>query len=443
MQKLPLTILGIILISEAAMAVNKSTTDLGQVALIPYYTVQAGNETLIAINNTTDNVKAVRIAFRESQNGREVLGFHLYLSSFDMWTAKITATSSGAELITYDRSCTVPMILGEGVEFRSHGYWGDGGSTSEGRVREGYVEIIEMGVVVKNSAAAKAATHGADGIPENCFQLLSNWNPGGVWDANPDVDMRPPTGGMSAEANIINVSDGVEYSEAVTILDNFYSGPGSLHSAPGAGLPSLSMAQPLISRVITDQDQVVTSQWPTGTDAVSAILMSGSIMNNYSINPNVNAETSLVLTFPTKHFYNSQIPVQQPFSAIFDQNGACEPVMVSAWNREQKALGTGVLGLCYQANVINFESVDGTSDVFGARWSSVDIHLGDTRSGWMEFDFSQFFHGLGNDEYYYEGLPVIGFSATRLGNANVGVGAAYASTAGHRYAPSLLPIVID
>ena len=58
----------------------------------------------------TDQVKAIKVRFREAQNSAEVLDFNLYLSPFDVWTAKITdsdADDGGAKLITK----TTPVLF--------------------------------------------------------------------------------------------------------------------------------------------------------------------------------------------------------------------------------------------------------------------------------------------------------------------------------------------
>ena len=82
--------------------------------IYPYYTVNAGNDTLLSVVNTSNEGKAMKVRFLEGRNSREVLDFNLYLSPFDVWTA--AATTAGAlatdpaVLTTNDNSCTVPNI---------------------------------------------------------------------------------------------------------------------------------------------------------------------------------------------------------------------------------------------------------------------------------------------------------------------------------------------
>src|SRR3954452_7979917 len=75
-----------------ADAVNVSADNRGQVLLYPYYTTRAdaaGNAyaTLLSVINATASTKAVRVRFMEGKNSREVTGFNLFLSPFDVWTA--------------------------------------------------------------------------------------------------------------------------------------------------------------------------------------------------------------------------------------------------------------------------------------------------------------------------------------------------------------------
>src|SRR5262249_16644110 len=100
----------------SAHAVNLSTNGMGQVLLYPYYTVNAGQQTLLTIANSTDVGKAVRVRFLEGYNGRSVLEFNLFLASNDTWTANVFKLSdagvagSGAGIFTHDNSCIAPRF---------------------------------------------------------------------------------------------------------------------------------------------------------------------------------------------------------------------------------------------------------------------------------------------------------------------------------------------
>ncbi len=80
---------GVAGIANMASAVNLNPDGLGQVLLYPYYTVNAGQHTLLSVVNTTDVGKAVKVRFLEGYDSREVLDFNLFLSPFDVWTANV------------------------------------------------------------------------------------------------------------------------------------------------------------------------------------------------------------------------------------------------------------------------------------------------------------------------------------------------------------------
>src|SRR5687768_5700186 len=102
-------------LATTAHAVNLNPDGIGQALVYPYYTVNGGNQTILSVVNTSEDVKAVKVRFLESRNSREVLDFNLYLSEFDVWTGAVfraEAATGRAGLVTNDNSCTVPQIKG-------------------------------------------------------------------------------------------------------------------------------------------------------------------------------------------------------------------------------------------------------------------------------------------------------------------------------------------
>ena len=193
---LPVAVLAAIAGVNGAQAVHVNDDGTGQVLLYPYYTVEGGQDTLINLVNTTDDYKAVKIRILESMNSREVLDFNIYMSPRDHWSAAITADGDGAKIRSVDNTCTVPRAISEGVAvpFRTFEYDGsfpgsqpdykpgtvpledsdgdvildeNGNEVGEKwgveRTREGYVEVIEMGVVTDTTIQG-CIEHGTDGI---------------------------------------------------------------------------------------------------------------------------------------------------------------------------------------------------------------------------------------------------------------------------------------
>jgi hypothetical protein len=457
-----------------AQAVNLSTDGTGQGLLFPYYTVQGGEETILSVVNTTDRGKAVKIRFREAYNSREVLDFNIYLSPYDVWTGKIQdSDTGGAEIVSNDKSCTVPISISQGVAqpFRTFGY--DGGAPVAGgkdtgpqgyeRTNEGYVEILEMGV----TQAANTAVWGSppyylhnDGVPEDCAAIQANF--GGVWKSDKQAGFGGPQGGLFGAVAVINVQSGTEVSVNATALEDLYEDPQ--HADTGTLKPSLSDSTRLSSVfynqsrydvAIGDEDEFeqraikVDDVWRDGLDAVSAVLMADHVMNEYTVNPNVGAETAWIVTFPTKWGYTDSISGVDsgrghPFTAQFDAvpyGKACEKIGVTAWDREEAEITpsdidfspspeTPGIELCYEANVIQF----GESDVMSAENTVLTYTSLPGKNGWMSIDMGEDpVHQLNSGITNYIGLPVIGFMSSQLANANVGVGAAYGTSNPHVY----------
>jgi hypothetical protein len=135
----------------AQAALSVSGTGVGHSLILPYYTTQAAQHTLLSIVNTDQtNGKAVKVRFRGALDSDDVLDFQVFLSPNDVWTADVGPVGGGkVALRTPDNSCTLPAAVGKD--------WTDnvpGGkslfrdarlkATDPVGVSEGYVEIFNM-----------------------------------------------------------------------------------------------------------------------------------------------------------------------------------------------------------------------------------------------------------------------------------------------------------
>jgi hypothetical protein len=470
-------------LATTAQAVNLNPDGLGQVLIYPYYTVNKGNQTLISVVNTTSRVKAVKVRFLEGLNSREVLDFNLYLSPYDVWTGAVFATGATgpASLVTRDNSCTVPRpaaLTTTGVPFRNFGYSGthdDEGGTSLERTREGYLEMIEMGVV--NGTQATAATHNAAGVPGNgtgCTALVNNWAIGGTWANNFAANIELPAGGLYGAETIVDVANGTMHANNADAIEGFYlnaAAPAALHSNPGTTFPSLrdanSGAGVASSFVFTSTGTLVRSDWVVGTaDAVSAVYLHDAIYNEFNTEPGLGASSEWVVTFPTKRFY-VDLEVQplapvRPFTTVFQDNGAaCEPVTIGYYDREEQAPGPASLdfsppppgapgnSLCFEAQVVAFNQANevtaGATKIFGSTYAAninTALGTGTANAGWARLTFETsaqtptIGHVLGPsiDGDFYAGLPVTGFWSANYINSSAAPGllANYSGSYRHR-----------
>ena len=368
-----------------ASAVHLGPDNMGQVLIYPYYTANADNNTLLSVVNSTSNAKALKVRFYESRNGRATLSFNLYLGAHDVWTAGIFALSSGlnsaANLATVDTSCTNPAIQNNSalpitptglhyVPFRDIAFTGannDSDSNTLDRTREGFVEVIEMGTIIARTATANALdtfVPGSVGTPVNCEQIgLSFQADGSYGNAQFGTlasDIGPPSGGLYGTGAIINVSLGTYINYNATGLEAFRA--TALHTQATSPEPNLSNADP-VSIVVTP-DQVIRSTWGSETvgpangvgqriDAVTSVLMTANLSNEFSTELGIGAASEWVITMPTKRFYSDSLtsgsstaiaPFTAPFNAstafniIERQYNACESVLPTMFSRTQEIL---------------------------------------------------------------------------------------------------------
>ncbi|RVU30314.1 hypothetical protein [Neptunomonas marina] len=461
------------LVASTAQAVFVNPEGHGQVLLYPYYTVEGGNETYVNLVNTTDETKAVKVRILEAMNSQEVLDFNLYLSPQDHWSAVIYAdpNGEGAVIKTADTSCTVPNLLaatdtstaGPAVPFRNITYKTDGEDfRGLDRTREGYIEVIEMGVLTDADDEA-AVKHSSAGVPADCGVVASNWN-GGKWNADETADVSLPTGGLYGYGVLINPSEGTDATYDAVALANFVDGvfdglAAPIHAAPGSVLPALTQATPvaqLVNASGTAVQEVVPVAGGQDIDAVSAVLMANSIMNDFVLEPILNASTDWVVTFPTKKVYvnNGTTTATPPFTNVWDaaEAEACESIAITYYDREERGTeadpldfspqepGQGI-ALCHEANVISFNGGDALS---ASDRIATNLNV-QHNNGWMEVNFVTATAGereLAMEDsttaapVTLEGLPVVGFAVQKYVNTGAGSNAAalanYAGTVTHK-----------
>jgi hypothetical protein len=492
--------------SVGQMHVNER--GLGETLIFPFYTSANGNDTNIHITNTTDQVKAVKVRFLEAMNSQEVLDFNLYLSPEDVWTGTVTANpnGTGAMIRTIDNSCTVPALgssgganigelAGDAVPqpdgsiirtqpFVNFKYLTDANDTLA-RTSEGYLEVIEMGQIDPTSDLGLATIHDANGRPADCDALVAAWTSttaGGItilgeWQFDSQQDFLPTWdgGGHYGYGVLLNVNEGASVGADATAIDSFYDNivEPNLHTAPGSDLPNLADAN--LDVAIFDEGDVENYEFSEGADAVSALIMTANISNDYVIDPVVNALTDWVITMPTKRFYVQQTPATAPFVTPWDgaTGTACEPVAIDTWDREEAfvpdvpgsdgpvfspqppniIIETDDFVLCTEVNVLGFgatSAVNATDNIFYG--FNAQIVADGFIDGWARLSFlaadlndpssaaapARQVESVNGD--IFNGLPAIGFAVFNYQNGTLDGGsvlANYASSIEHKTAPDV------
>lgn len=132
---------------SVATGLSANASGVGSILLVPYFTTQNGNATLLNILNTdTSNGKAVKVRFRGASNSDDVFDFQVYLSPGDVWSASVSqdATTGRSTLVTNDKSCTLPATITNSL-FQTNRVSATGAAN---QTREGYVEIFNMADIV-------------------------------------------------------------------------------------------------------------------------------------------------------------------------------------------------------------------------------------------------------------------------------------------------------
>lgn len=339
-------------VSNAALTVAQD--GVGHINVLPYYTVQNGNMTLISIANT-DQVKgkAVKVRFRGAQFSDDVFDFQVFLSPADVWTAAVTLEGNVARLSTTDKSCTLPANVNQAfVTARLL----DANKT-EG-TREGYVEIINMGDIVDTLGSADTnygktlfgAIKHVNGVAPCTASVLvgTGVNPidhGAAAQSatNPNYStLSAPTSGLTSFATIINVAKSKAFTVPATALvqssavpvrysrqANLTIGAASFGAVPafgpaqtadrvfdtnvystsnttnvGGNVTMYEFDLPDLSTPYGLDGQVVPAPYTTDTQvaAIEALLAKAGVVTEYATDDSILASTDVVLSQPTRRF---------------------------------------------------------------------------------------------------------------------------------------------
>jgi len=285
-----------------ALYVNPDGT--GQALIYPYYTVQSANgdafNTYVSLVNHTASAKAVRVRLRESRAGKEVAALNVYLAARDTWTGAVLPDGAGgAKLVSSDLSCNSvqngqPWALPlSGAQYS--GPNDDGIAGGPERLREGWIEVLEMGEIGDPGAVA-GLTHNAAGYPANCDAV----EPGLASGAGA---AGPPGGGLSGTLTLINVANGVNFAVKAEALDQLAT--RAFYRRASDPYPDFAAQEIDPVSVATTGRTTWVSYWINPFDAVSAALMREEAWGEYVLDKATASHTEIVLTFPTRQFYRT------------------------------------------------------------------------------------------------------------------------------------------
>ena len=201
--------------SGVVNAQTVAANGLGDLALVPYYTVQGDFGTGVHVINTSAATQVVKVRFRRGSDSLDALDFNLIMSPYDEWTGFLSKDSDGAIAIsTQDTTCTSPIFDNGGKKLEMRNIYRDGAD-------EGYVEVIAMGSPVSETEPlAVNALHGADGLPENCVFADQNFLDAYLGSASDirGVHNNALTAGPVLDATGAQIIDTTAYTDSDDVL---------------------------------------------------------------------------------------------------------------------------------------------------------------------------------------------------------------------------------
>lgn len=332
-----------------ATALQFGNTGTGHMLVVPYFSTQNGNSTLLSIINTDEvNGKAVKVRFRGAANSDDIYDFQVFLSPGDVWTANISAGADGKSfLTTADASCTKPAkaTLNSTPFVTTRLNPAASAEEKANNTREGYIEIFNMADIVKPTAPAVnlyTSIKHKNGVAP-CANIAADAVAGHTgstaWTAiNTDMSnsalighgMAPPTTGLAANWTIINVPKSVAWSGAAAGIEAVDSDgvpvKGNIVYFPQVSTPIDSAqaaaytADPLMQFVGTPPAPVVKGALYDLPDmstpyinvasinpsvqaaSLANAIAATAVMNEYWTDPAISAATDWVFSMPTRRY---------------------------------------------------------------------------------------------------------------------------------------------
>ena len=322
-------------------ALEVSPIGVGNTLLVPYFSTQGTNKTLLNIVNTdTVNGKAVKLRYRGAANSDDLFDITIYLSPGDMWTAEVAADADGfSRLVTNDNSCTLPSAAD--IKAANNGRFKTNRvqNGDKAQTREGYIEILNTANIPPQRIANGDTTPTANPLftaikhvgntgvapcTQSVMDLQENDINATALDANNYVHRgyQNPTGGLLANWVLVNVTGFASHSGEAVAIRPVGGNPANIvwfpqtTDAPTAGAVNTLTADPLLTSagfagsvanydfpdLSTPYASAVTADAPAAqANALSAAIATRSVSNEYLTDAGFS--TDWVFSMPTRRYH--------------------------------------------------------------------------------------------------------------------------------------------
>lgn len=209
---------------------------LGDMAVVPYYTVQGDFVTGVHIINTSDLTQVVKLRLRRATDSMDALDFNLVMSPKDEWTGFLKNDTDGGQITfnSADTTCTVPELVNNQAPMAP---------IYNLAAETGYIEVIGMGSADSTQPIYADSLHVA-GVPVSCDRVRENFRSDGTatkigvmdsvtsYQTNPDTTVGGIVENVYADAgDFLKVSffvrdgtAGVEFGSNATHFSGFGAG---------------------------------------------------------------------------------------------------------------------------------------------------------------------------------------------------------------------------
>ena len=341
-----------------------NSNNVGHMLVVPYYTAQNGNMSVVHLSNTDlNNGKAVKIRFRGAANSDDVKDFQIFLSPGDVWTGAVAQGADGAAVLySADKTCTVPAIPATGTPFATARL---NKADNVNGTREGYVEIFNMADIpalkVYNKDGGTAAP-----LTDNSVLYTATKHVGGVAPCYTEgsaartalnnaamashteaqaaaLGFAGSTTGLSADWYILNLAQTTAFSGAATAIEARVAATGAAGAANYVHFPQTdagsstffaatsadnftadpllrstaidnakaTVTGPLVTPLFIDLPDMSTPYVTAAADAnapklqavaLTNALSRSSVSNQFALDAGITAQTDWVFSQPTRRY---------------------------------------------------------------------------------------------------------------------------------------------
>lgn len=330
-----------------AVKMTLSENGPGHILVIPYFSTQAGQATVVRLVNTDlYNGKAVKLHIRGAANGDALLNFQLLLAPGDSWVGTLTQGSNGTSLLTSnDKTCTYPALPAAGVPlltYRLNPKWT--AAEKNNHTREGLIEAIVAADIpssamygpgqnapsalftaiqpVNGSAPCTASALDAAlltdltveanaarlGFSTPSGSILANWSiadpvKGATYSGTATAFAALDATGSRGRANFVLFP---QTADAMSDMEKFTSDPlliPGVNNAPPP-LPAAAYDLPDLSTPYIMEASESNSR--RTKSRLSELLAAWQVNNQFMVDAASSGKTDWVFTMPTKRYYVGQ-----------------------------------------------------------------------------------------------------------------------------------------